>query len=75
MVAGSALVLASGCSTTGVGGATVGGIIGHQDGKALEGAAIGGILGELLDRNRKYDDRPIERDRGYQEPARKEYKP
>ncbi|HSJ02833.1 MAG: glycine zipper domain-containing protein [Verrucomicrobium sp.] len=31
----------------GLGGAAVGGIIGHQSGRGLEGAAIGGALGAL----------------------------
>jgi hypothetical protein len=31
----------------GLGGAAVGGIIGHQSGRSLEGAAIGGVLGAL----------------------------
>ncbi len=43
-----------GCTTTqqgatvgGLGGATVGGIIGHQSGHDLEGAAIGGAVGAV----------------------------
>jgi uncharacterized protein YcfJ len=31
----------------GLGGAAVGGIIGHQSGRGLEGAAIGGALGAV----------------------------
>lgn len=31
----------------GLGGAALGGIIGHQSGRGLEGAAIGGALGAL----------------------------
>ena len=31
----------------GLGGAAVGGLIGHQSGRGLEGAAIGGVLGAL----------------------------
>jgi outer membrane lipoprotein SlyB len=31
----------------GLGGAALGGIIGHQSGRGLEGAAIGGVLGGL----------------------------
>jgi outer membrane lipoprotein SlyB len=43
-----------GCTTTqkgaavgGVGGATLGGIIGHQSGDGVKGAAIGGALGTV----------------------------
>ena len=43
-----------GCTTTeqgatvgGLGGATVGGIIGHQSGNDLTGAAIGGVVGAV----------------------------
>lgn len=32
-------------ATGGIGGAVLGGVIGHQSGKGLEGAAIGGLLG------------------------------
>ena len=46
-----ALVVA-GCTTTeksatigGLGGATLGGIIGHQSGHGVAGAAIGGVIG------------------------------
>ena len=46
--------LASGCTTTekgaavgGLGGATLGGIIGHQSGHGVEGAAIGGAAGVI----------------------------
>jgi outer membrane lipoprotein SlyB len=31
----------------GLGGAALGGIIGHQSGRGLEGAAIGGVLGAV----------------------------
>lgn len=51
------LVLASalaGCTTTqkgaavgGLGGATLGGIIGHQSGDGVKGAAIGGAVGTI----------------------------
>jgi outer membrane lipoprotein SlyB len=34
-----------GTALGGLGGAAVGGIIGHQSGRGLEGAAIGGALG------------------------------
>jgi len=64
LVACSTIVLASGCST--LGGVAAGGVIGHQSGRALEGGLIGGVIGGLLERNRMYDDRPIERDDGYQ---------
>ena len=44
----------AGCTTTqtgttagGLGGAVIGGIIGHQSGDDLEGAAIGGAVGAL----------------------------
>jgi len=62
-LAAGALALSSyGCATTsglrsdannsrmvegGVVGATVGGIIGHQKGKTLEGIAIGGVIGAI----------------------------
>jgi len=43
-----------GCTTTqkassggALGGATIGGIIGHQSGRGIEGAAIGGAIGTL----------------------------
>lgn len=64
----------------GLGGAALGGIIGHQSGRGLEGAAIGGALGALggnmvgnaqdqrNDRyyaNRYYDDRSYYSNRGY----------
>lgn len=54
-----ALVASAGCETAnratpasgalggGAAGATAGGIIGHQKGKGLEGAAIGGAIGAL----------------------------
>lgn len=49
------LVLAlAGCTTTqktaaagGLGGATLGGIIGHQSGDGVKGAAIGGVIGTV----------------------------
>jgi len=48
------MVFLYGCTTTQkgttigtLGGATLGGIIGHQSGHGLEGAAIGGALGAL----------------------------
>lgn len=47
-----AVFLAAGCTTTekaatvgGLGGATLGGIIGHQSGHGVAGAAIGGAIG------------------------------
>lgn len=49
-----ACLLLLGCTTTQKGtsvgtltGATIGGIIGHQSGKGMEGAAIGGAVGAL----------------------------
>ena len=48
------LLVAVGCTTTqkaatigGLGGATVGGIIGHQTGDDITGAAIGGVVGTV----------------------------
>jgi len=48
------LVFVMGCTTTQkgtaagtLGGATIGGIIGHQSDKGAEGAAIGGVVGAL----------------------------
>ena len=47
-------VFLSGCTTTqkaatvgGVGGATIGGIIGHQQGNGVKGAAIGAAVGTI----------------------------
>ena len=47
-------VLTAGCTTTqkaatvgGLGGATLGGIIGHQSGNDITGAAIGGVVGTV----------------------------
>lgn len=51
---GLVLIVLSGCTTSqkaatvgGLGGATVGGIIGHQTGDDLTGAAIGGAVGTV----------------------------
>ena len=48
------LLLTAGCTTTeqgaavgGLGGATLGGIIGHQSGHDITGAAIGGAVGTV----------------------------
>jgi uncharacterized protein YcfJ len=56
----------------GLGGAAVGGIIGHQSGRGLEGAAIGGALGALggnmigdSQDQRNYDRRRYYANRGY----------
>ena len=47
-------LIAGGCTTTekaaavgGLGGATIGGIVGHQTGDDLTGAAIGGAVGTV----------------------------
>ena len=47
-------LIAAGCTTTqkaatvgGLGGATIGGIVGHQTGHDLTGAAIGGVVGTV----------------------------
>jgi uncharacterized protein YcfJ len=49
-----AMVLLTGCTTTeksatvgGLGGATLGGIIGHQSNHDIAGAAIGGVAGTV----------------------------
>jgi len=48
------VLIAAGCTTTqkgatvgGLGGATLGGIIGHQTGDGVKGAAIGGVIGTV----------------------------
>lgn len=47
-------LISTGCTTTqkaattgGLGGATIGGIIGHQSGNGVTGAAIGGVIGTV----------------------------
>lgn len=55
LILGVMVVLAiAGCTTTqraatagGLGGATLGGIIGHQTGDGVTGAAIGGVVGTV----------------------------
>jgi len=49
-----AVVVLAGCTTTqksatvgGLGGATIGGIIGHQSDHGIQGAAIGGAVGAV----------------------------
>jgi len=49
-----AVLALTGCTTTqkaasvgGLGGATLGGIIGHQTGDGIAGAAIGGVVGTV----------------------------
>ena len=49
-----AIIFLTGCTTTqkaatvgGLGGATIGGIIGHQSGNDITGAAIGGVVGTI----------------------------
>lgn len=49
-----ACIVSAGCTTTqkaatvgGLGGATLGGIIGHQSGDGVKGAAIGGAIGTI----------------------------
>lgn len=48
------MLVSAGCTTTqkaatagGLGGATIGGIIGHQSGDGVKGAAIGGAVGTV----------------------------
>ena len=48
------VLIVAGCTTTekaatvgGLGGATLGGIIGHQTGDGVAGAAIGGVVGTV----------------------------
>jgi len=50
----ASILFLSGCTTSqkaatagGLGGATIGGIIGHQTGDGVKGAAIGGVIGTV----------------------------
>lgn len=54
MIMAAMVIVATGCTTTqqgatigGLGGATVGGIIGHQSDNDVAGAAIGGVAGAV----------------------------